>query len=76
MGSSITSFMGFKSGSQSKTLKDRGASGLASRMKNKAELKSTLIHTAAQPDSFLLQSHPSNEINPALAESIIFEDKK
>jgi len=35
-----------------------------------------LINTAAQPDSFLFQSHPSNEINLALAESIIFEDKK
>jgi hypothetical protein len=76
MGSSVTSFIGFKSGTQSKILQWRGASGLGSRVKNKTELKSTLIHTAAQPDSFLFQSHPSAEINLGLAESIILEDKK
>lgn len=59
----MTSFIGFKSNTQSKIAQSRGTSGLGSKMKNKTELKSTLIHTGAQPDSFLLQSHPSNDIN-------------
>ncbi len=59
----MTSFIGFKSNTQSKIAQSRGTSGLGSKMKNKTDLKSTLIHTGARPDSFLLQSHPSNDIN-------------
>lgn len=76
MGSSITSFVGFRSSAQSKIVQDRATSGLGSKIKNKTDLKSTLIQTGAQPDSFMMQSHPSNEINLAITESIVFEDKK
>lgn len=50
--------------------------GFLSKMKNNTALKSTLIHTGAQNQSFFMQSHPSNDINIGLTESIVLEDKK
>jgi hypothetical protein len=56
LGSSMTSFMGFKSNAQSKLAQSKLISWAASKIKNKQEMQSTMIYTHAP-------QNPSNPID-------------